>query len=288
MNLFFDILKRDDAQRMVYGYCSTEALDSQGEVVEKAAIVEAFDDFMQWANLREMHQPSAVGVVKEVAHDEKGTFIGAKVVDDAAWTKVVEGVYKGFSIGGTRLEKVGERVKRLRLREISLVDRPANPEARITMIKFDDPEDEARRILKALGVEHLLNASAADAGAAIQKADLDAAEQRAEQKATEIVKASVDPLLAKLGTIEVAIGDIRKLYDDKLAAIEKAQKDAHDALTERVKKLEDQPVPTSAHTRSVSKVDDGKTTVDRAPKVGEHDPKGALLDILELHGAFRS
>src|SRR6476646_8200645 len=32
-------------------------------------------------------------------HD-KGLYLAAKIVDDEAWEKVVQGVYKGFSIGG--------------------------------------------------------------------------------------------------------------------------------------------------------------------------------------------
>lgn|SRR3990167_7574859 len=52
---------------------------------------------MKFANIREMHQPSAVGVTKEYSHDEFGTWVGVKVVDDIAWKKVKEQVYKGFS-----------------------------------------------------------------------------------------------------------------------------------------------------------------------------------------------
>src|SRR5262249_282154 len=87
-------------QRMAYGYASAAALDSQGEVVRKEALAAALPDYMRFANIREMHQPSAIGVAKEAAIDEKGLWLGAKVVDDEAWKKVVEGVYKGFSIGG--------------------------------------------------------------------------------------------------------------------------------------------------------------------------------------------
>jgi Caudovirus prohead serine protease len=87
---------------------------------------------MKFANIREMHQLSAVGVAKEAAVDDKGLYVGAKVVDDQAWQKVVEGVYKGYSIGGrvTQRDPVDAKtITGLVLNEISLVDRPANPEA---------------------------------------------------------------------------------------------------------------------------------------------------------------
>jgi phage head maturation protease len=138
MKFYADITKVDEEKRMVYGYASTEKLDSQGEVVSKAAIEKALSSYMEFANIREMHQASAVGVAKQADIDDKGLYLAAKVVDDAAWTKVKEGVYKGFSIGGKKLSKVGDTVESLSLTEISLVDRPANPECKFDVYKSED------------------------------------------------------------------------------------------------------------------------------------------------------
>lgn len=132
MRLFFPIAKVDAEQRMVWGYASTEARDDQNEIVTRNALETALGDYMKFANVREMHQLSAVGIAKEAAIDDKGLYVGAKIVDDRAWAKVVAGVYKGFSIGGRVLERAaGDRgtITALVLNEISLVDRPANPEA---------------------------------------------------------------------------------------------------------------------------------------------------------------
>lgn len=122
---------------MVYGYCTSEAVDSQGEIVTKKAIRKAWEDYMEFANVREMHQPSAVGVTKEFQHDDNGTWIGVKVVDDRAWKFVKEGVYKGFSIGGRVVKKSKNIIEEIILAEISLVDRPANPDAKFTAVKVD-------------------------------------------------------------------------------------------------------------------------------------------------------
>jgi HK97 family phage prohead protease len=132
MKLYAEISKRDEEKRMVWGYASTEAVDSHGEIIKREAIDMALADYMKFANLREMHQASAVGVVKEATMMEKGLFIGAKIVDSSAWEKIKEGVYKGFSIGGQALKRDETNkttITALRLTEISLVDRPANPEA---------------------------------------------------------------------------------------------------------------------------------------------------------------
>jgi HK97 family phage prohead protease len=143
MKIFVPIAKIDDEQRLVYGYATTEALDAHGEVVKRAAIEAALPHYMRFANIREMHQLSAVGVAKEAEFDEKGLYLKAKVVDDEAWAKVREGVYKGFSIGGrvTRRDAADRNlITGVELNEISLVDRPANPEAMIDAFKvWSDP-----------------------------------------------------------------------------------------------------------------------------------------------------
>jgi HK97 family phage prohead protease len=132
MRIYLPIAKVDAAQRMVFGYASTEARDDQGEIVKREALDAALDDYMKFANIREMHQLSAVGKAKEASVDEKGLYVAAKIVDDPALNKVVERVYQGFSIGGkvTAREPADYKtITGLRLDEISLVDRPANPEA---------------------------------------------------------------------------------------------------------------------------------------------------------------
>jgi phage head maturation protease len=132
MRFYWPIAKVDREQRMVWGYASTEAQDDQGETVTRAALTAALDDYMRFANIREMHQPSAVGVAKEAAIDDRGLYLGAKIVDDDAWQKIVEGVYKGFSIGGRVTARDPDHrsaITGLTLTEISIVDRPANPDA---------------------------------------------------------------------------------------------------------------------------------------------------------------
>jgi HK97 family phage prohead protease len=138
MRLYGNIQKIDAEQRMVFGYASTEATDAHGETILKSAIEDALEEYLEFANLREMHQLSAVGTTEEAAVDDKGLYIGAKVVDDIAWGKVTSGVYKGFSVGGKTLARDPDNKKiitKILLTEISLVDRPSNPEARFDVWK---------------------------------------------------------------------------------------------------------------------------------------------------------
>lgn len=138
MHFYGNITKVDAEQRMVWGYASTEKTDNDGEVIAKGAVEDALTDYMQFANIREMHQLSAVGTTKEASVDDKGLYIGAHVVDDAAWAKVQSGVYKGFSVGGKALKRNATNrkiVEKMSMTEISLVDRPCNPECKFDVWK---------------------------------------------------------------------------------------------------------------------------------------------------------
>jgi phage head maturation protease len=153
INLYGNFQKVDSAKRMVYGYASTEARDNAGETVLKAAVEAALGDYLEYANIREMHGLSAVGVAEEVTTDDKGVYVGAKIVDDVAWGKVTSGVYKGFSIGGKTLArdpKDRSIITKIMLNEISLVDRPSNPEARFDVWKASGAKTEAQRVADAL------------------------------------------------------------------------------------------------------------------------------------------
>jgi hypothetical protein len=153
--IYCDISKvedNEDGTITVTGVASSGAVDSDGETVTSEAMKNAIPDYMKFGAVREMHQPSAAGTAVACNVDDATgkTNFSALVVDDAAIKKVRTGVYKGFSIGG----KVTERdpkdkriIKGLDLIEISLVDRPANPEALLTMYKAaSTPEDDVTEL----------------------------------------------------------------------------------------------------------------------------------------------
>jgi HK97 family phage prohead protease len=132
MRFYAPIAKVDAVEQMVWGYASTDAEDDQGEIITRDALAEALADYLKFANIREMHQMSAVGIAEAASVDDKGLYVAARIVDPRAWDKVTTGVYKGFSVGGrvTSRDPADRNViTALTLTEISLVDRPANPEA---------------------------------------------------------------------------------------------------------------------------------------------------------------
>ena len=147
--LYAEIAKmeaQDDGTVKVWGYASSEAVDSDGEVIVAEAMKAAIPDYMKFGAVREMHGSNAAGTAIEINVEDDGrTFFGAHIVDPVAVTKVKTGVYKGFSIGGSvtaRDELNKSQITGLKLTEISLVDRPANPDAVFTCYKADKPKDE--------------------------------------------------------------------------------------------------------------------------------------------------
>ena len=76
MKIYLPIAKVDTERREVWGYASTEARDDQGEIVKRDALTAALGDYMRFANIREMHQLSAVGVAKRPRLMTKGSISG--------------------------------------------------------------------------------------------------------------------------------------------------------------------------------------------------------------------
>ena len=150
MRIYGEITKveaQDDGTIKVFGTASTGAVDDADETVLPDAMKAALPAYMRFGALREMHGLTAAGATLSAEVGEDGaTRIAAHVVDPVAVKKVQHGVYKGFSIGGKVLARdAGDRkvITKLKLNEISLVDRPCNPEAVIDMWKADMAEPAA-------------------------------------------------------------------------------------------------------------------------------------------------
>jgi hypothetical protein len=155
-NKFVQLAKVDEKTRTVTGIAIREELDRAGEIFDYA---ESKPLFEQWSgdvakatdgkslgNVREMHQPSAVGKVSQMIFNDtdKSLAISVKVVDDDAWRKVQEGVYSGFSVGGdyARKWKDGNATRyAAQPSEVSLVDFPCVPSATFTVEKVDGAQE---------------------------------------------------------------------------------------------------------------------------------------------------
>lgn len=145
--LFTKSEKQEDGTIIVGGICSSESVDSDGEVILAKAMKDAIPDFMKWATLKEMHKSdTSPGVIlKMEVQDDGKTYIECHAVDPVTVLKIETGVFKGFSIGAgsvvrDALNKL--RIVKFKLNEVSLVDRPANPDSLFSFVKMESIEQD--------------------------------------------------------------------------------------------------------------------------------------------------
>jgi hypothetical protein len=161
LRLSMPFSKVDKERRVVSGFASLDNLDKQDDIVTAEASMAAFAKFR--GNIREMHQPLAVGKMVNFKEDKyfdpeskkfyKGVFVSAYVSKGAqdTWEKVLDGTLTGFSIGG-RMNKWDDAydeksdtqiriIKDYDLVELSLVDSPANQFANIVSVEKVDGVD---------------------------------------------------------------------------------------------------------------------------------------------------
>jgi hypothetical protein len=139
--------KHDDGTMTVYGKATDDTLDLDQQICDPTWLDTAMPQwFKSGGNIREMHTSIAAGVAKEYEKKNDGHYISALVVDPLSVKKVENGVLKGFSIGikSPRVVRdtkaVNGRIVDGQIIEVSLVDRPANPAAKLIMAKSVEGE----------------------------------------------------------------------------------------------------------------------------------------------------
>jgi len=153
--------KVDVERRIVSGFATLDNVDKQQDIVSADASVKAFEKFR--GNIREMHQPKAVGKMVSFKEDKyfdpetkkfySGVYVSTYISKGAqdTWEKVLDGTLSGFSIGG-KMNKWDDAydaksdtsiriIKDYDLVELSLVDTPANQLANVISIEKVDGVD---------------------------------------------------------------------------------------------------------------------------------------------------
>lgn len=153
--------KVDQERRIVSGFATLDNVDKQADIVTAEASMKAFSKFR--GNIREMHQPTAVGKMVAFKEDKyfdpeskkfySGVYVSAYVSKGAqdTWEKVLDGTLSGFSIGGKmnkwddaydeKMDCAVRVIKDYDLVELSLVDNPANQFANVFSIEKVDGVD---------------------------------------------------------------------------------------------------------------------------------------------------
>jgi hypothetical protein len=140
--------KQDDGTLLVYGKATDDSVDIDQQICDSAWLEKAMPEwFKTGGNIREQHSNIAAGVAKELNSTNDGHYISALVVDPVSVKKVETGVLKGFSIGirAPRIVRDSKaangRIIDGQIVEVSLVDRPANPNAKLMLAKSDNADN---------------------------------------------------------------------------------------------------------------------------------------------------
>lgn len=308
--LYAEIAKmeaQDDGTVKVWGYASSEAVDSDGEIIAAEAMKAAIPDYMKFGAVREMHGSNAAGTAIEINVEDDGrTFFGAHIVDPVAVTKVKTGVYKGFSIGGSvtaRDELNKSQITGLKLTEISLVDRPANPDAVFTCYKADKPKaeeeadkdeddkptdkaDEDKADKPKDGDKEPEAEDKDDKGDKGDKKDdkEDEAEKSESVNLSESEIVLLKTILARLEKSSMPDSLAKAESVDELAKAQDALKKSNDALAKaqaEIESLKKQAAPPKGSTKAISKAEDnGEDPLKGFEPIVKND--GSLDDVATL------
>lgn len=160
--MFARLTKADAAQRLVYGSFD-ETPDRAREVFDyntSKPLIEAWsqDRFAKsngksFGNVRGQHNGKiAAGKLVGITFNDdlkKVDFV-AHIIDDNEWEKVEQGVYTGFSPGGSYAKRWKDGTLNrytADFAEVSIVDVPCNPSAYFTMTKSDGAEAQIEFVL---------------------------------------------------------------------------------------------------------------------------------------------
>lgn len=148
--------KQEDGSFIVKGKFTSDNPDALGDIITRKATENAIPAYRQWGNIRYMHQPRPVGKVLRIGKEDglKWNEVEIKVIDPSAVFEVEQGLLTALSVGILiKWEDIevdedtgGWKINDYSLAEISLVDHPANYDAKLQFSIDDTLRTMAREV----------------------------------------------------------------------------------------------------------------------------------------------
>jgi hypothetical protein len=295
LRMTIPITKVDAARRLVYGVATAEIEDRAGEICDYASTKPLYEKWSEaiakssggksLGNLRAMHGAVAAGKVTALTFNDEARQIEicAKVIDDAEWIKVEEGVYTGFSQGGTYARRWTDASGAKRYtadpHEISLVDLPCLSEARFEMVKADGSTEYRKfKLAPAEPVATVAEAPPAPRAQSVEK--IGARNSAEDLDRIQTMHDTAVELGATCGAHKVHMVDLTKQFDILSDRLMKTLSD----LATRIKAIEDEPrpMPLATRARAVSKQEDAGLEEDGRLDRLLSDPNALSLLAIKL------
>jgi hypothetical protein len=278
LDLFLPLTKVDVDARMVHGVATAESPDRAGEICDYETTKPYFQSWSDDTRavsggkslgaVRAMHGRIAAGKLTDISFDDanRRILVAAKIVDDAEWEKVLEGVYTGFSQGGRYVKRWNDEATGMTRytaepSEISLVDVPCLPGATFEVVKEGVVEK------RAFAKPETFNESPAPPAPPPPP-------EASQVSSTELLAKAALAIASAADKLQKAIDENSRLREALgLVTPELA------ALTKRIAVLEAQPLPPRAALRAASREWDGAA----GPALGGVDAAVKTLSELPQH-----
>lgn len=170
----------EEPARRIGGYCSTEHLDRQSEVVLQNGL--DFSDFIKYGYFNDNHNQATAALVgiPETAefHAGKGWYTTGHLLkgfqrSDEIWSlaKSLEGTSRrlGFSIEGKVIERRGNHIVKAKIRNVAVTNCPVNPNCTWDVLAKSFDSDEVMERAMAAGTQY----PAVSGGSAMRVQDLE-------------------------------------------------------------------------------------------------------------------
>lgn len=258
----------ENGDLIVLGKATGPDLDLDGDRCDPAWLKEAMPEWFEWGNIREMHGPVLAGIGLELTQDGDDWHVKSKCIDATAAKKIEDGGYKGYSIGiknGRREVRDGQNwIVDGEIVEVSYVDRPCNPTAKIAIAKMAGGEwrpEEAEQPKPDLAAElSELKAALAELTKAVTAKPEPPVQKTPEADAGKIVGNPTDAQVSDL--VKAAVAEVTKASEERIAALEA-----------ELTKVKAQPIPggpvLTTPGQAPPKKDDSRTRAQQIRKYAD-------------------
>jgi len=186
--------KTPDGSLLTTGYFTSDKQDEVGDIITREATDRALPKYREWGNIRLMHLPKPVGKVTRIGTTDGLDWneVEFEVIDPEAVFMVERGLLTALSVGilinfdDIEIDRDGGWVIHdYQLAEISLVDHPANYDAKLKTV----PQTEAlREFAREYGMEAVAKGLDAFVGQENKMGKDKELDQEVEPKAEDIIE----------------------------------------------------------------------------------------------------
>lgn len=222
--------KQPDGSLLIRGFFTSDNRDEAGDIITRGATERAIPKYREWGNIRLMHLPRPVAKMVRIGSEDGLAWneIEIKVIDPEAVFMVENGLLTALSVGIMIrfddidfLEDGGWVINDYQFAEISLVDHPANYDARLKQL----PVDQGLRMLArqygmgvlATSMKNLIDMEMTMTDQTQEKVDVAEVELSAEQEVQPEVVAEPE-----VTEVEASIdeGQSEESEDDEVSEVE--------------------------------------------------------------------